>query len=326
SRIDENAAGIQKALLARAQTYAFAARYPEARDAFDALTPPSANEDLGVRDRIFRISLLADIQQGLGQHDQALAGISTALALVPDVSDEDQRIDHLAALHKQAGIVLRDAGRPQEALPHLRDAYGAVANMPTAYTAEVILVLVNTLLDLGLKDEARSLIDEGMTLASPRGNTSPTRGSFLQVRGRLALEAEDFAGAAADLEAAITMLRTGGDPYRTSLGSGYFNLGLVHMAQQRYPASVDCLRRARELEAAVYGADGGDVLLIEAELAQASFAAGDHEGASQAITRCLTLIRSGHPQARRRRNRVLGIAISIDLAHRWPAIYGTTAS
>ena len=285
------------------------------------LAPPSVDEDLGLRDRIFRLSLQADIQQGLGQHDQALASISAALALAPDVSDEDQRIDHLAALHKQAGIVLRYAGRPQEALPHMREAYDAVANMPTAYTAETILALVNTLLDLGFRDEARLLIDEGMTLASPRGHTSPTRGSFLQVRGRLALEAENFADAVTDLEAAIMMLRTGGDPYRTNLGSGYFNLGLVHMAQHRYPESVDCLRRARELEAAVYGADGGDVLLIEAELGQAYFAAGDHEGANQAITRCLNLIRSGQPQARRRRNRVLGIAISIDLAHGWPESY-----
>ena len=326
SRIDDDAAGSQKALLARAQTYAYAARYPEARDAFYALTPPGTNEKLGVRDRIFRLSLLADIQQGLGQHDQALASITEALALVPDVSHEGQRIDHLAALHKQAGVVLRDAGRPQEALPHLRDAYDVAANLPAAYTAETILVLVNTLLDLGLQDEARSLIDEGMALALPRGHTSPTRGSFLQARGRLALEAENFTAAAADLEAAITMLRTGGDPYRTNLASGYYNLGLVHLAQHRYSASVDCLRRARELEATVYGADGGDALLIDAELAQAYFAAGDQEAASETIIRCLGLIRSGHPQARRRRNRVLGIAISIDLAHRWPEIYGTTDS
>jgi tetratricopeptide (TPR) repeat protein len=309
----DSSAGVREALLARAQTYAYAARYPEAREAFDAVALADAGLDLGVRERIFRLSLLADINHGLGLNDEALAGVIAALALAPDVVDEGQRHDHLAALHKQAGIILRESGRLEEALPHLRAAYDAVEGMPGVYTTETILALVNALLDLGRPDEARVLVDRGSALASPRGDKSPARGSFLQVRGRIVLEAGDPARAEVDLEAAIAILRTSGDPYRVNLASGYFNLGMVHLTQHQFADAVDCLRLARDLETEVYGPCSADLILVDFQLAQAHLGANEHRSALAAITRCLDLIRAGHPQARRLRNQVLAVAVTIDI-------------
>ncbi|MDR6317930.1 tetratricopeptide repeat protein [Actinoplanes couchii] len=303
----------REALLARAQTYAYAARYPEARDAFAAVTLADGDQVLDIRERIFRLSLLADINRGLGFSKEALAGVTAALSLTPDVVDEGQQRDHLAALHKQAGIILRESGRLEEALPHLRAAYTAVENLPGVYTTEIILALVNALLDLGHSDEARVLVDQGLLLASPRGDNSLARGGFLQVRGRMALEAGDPDRAQVDLEAAIAILRTGGDPYRVNLDSAYFNLGLLHQTQHRFVEAVDCLSKARALEIEVYGPDSSDLILIEFQLAQAHFGANEHRSAHTAITRCLELIRAGHPQARQMRDQVLTVAVAIDM-------------
>ncbi|GID29949.1 tetratricopeptide repeat protein [Paractinoplanes brasiliensis] len=308
-----NSAGQRNALLSRAQTYAYAARYPEARAAFEAVAQADAEQDLGLRDRILRLSLLADINHGLGFNSEALAGVIAALELTPNVPDEDQRRDHFAALHKQAGIILRESGRLEEALPHLRAAYEAIQGMHGVYTTETILALVNALLDLGHPDEARALIDRGSDLASPRGDKSPARGSFLQVRGRLALEAGNLTQAQMDLEAAVAILRSSGDPYRVNLASGYFNLGMVHLTEHRFGQAASYLSLARELEIEVYGPDSNDLLVVDFQLAQAYLAAKDHRAAFEAITRCLGLLRAGHAQSRRLRTQVLAIAVTIDI-------------
>jgi tetratricopeptide (TPR) repeat protein len=303
---------IGDALLARAQTFAYAARYPEARGAFGKMTRLDDDRRLGTRERILRLSLLADIEQGLGHLDAAFDAITAALALVPHVRDEVHRRDHLAALDKQAGIVLREMGRPQEALPHLWAAYHATEGMPAVYTAESILALVSVLLDLDQPDEARPLVDKGLVISAVRGAESPLRGSFLQVRGRIALEAGELPQARADLEAAVKLLFAGGEPYRVNLASGYFNLGAVSTVQQRHADAVDYFRLARDLDAKIFGSDHSELIGDELNVAEAYFRVGDHSEAAHAIRRCLTLIRAGHPQGRSLRNRVLETAIAID--------------
>jgi tetratricopeptide (TPR) repeat protein len=302
-----------EALLARAQTFAYAARYPESRSAFDAMTRSDGDQHLGTREQILRLSLLADIEQGLGHLDAALDAFTAAFALAPHVRDEVQRHDHLAALHKQAGTILREMGRPELALPHLQAAYDAGDGMPAVYTTESILGLVNVLLDLNRPHEARPLVDQGLALSVVRCAESPLRGSFLQVRGRIALEAGEFPEARGDLEEAVRLLLAGGEPYRVNLASGYFNLGVLSTAQERYADAVNYFRLARDLDAEIHGADHGELIGDELSLAEAYYRAGAYPQADHAIHRCLTLIRTGHPQGRRLRNRALEAAIAIDI-------------
>ncbi|MFG2042225.1 tetratricopeptide repeat protein [Dactylosporangium sp. NPDC048998] len=304
---------VRAATLARAQTLAYAARYPDARAAFDAMAAAEAGTAVGVRERIFRQSLLADIETGLGRLDAALDAIDAAFALVPGVHDEQQRTDHTAALHKQAGITLRDSGRLEEAIPHLRAAWDITEDLPSIYRTEITLALLNALVDLHQLDEARSLVEKGLAAAAVRGETSPVRGSLLQVRGRIALESGDPQQARSDLEAAVQMLRHGGDPYRPNLASAYFNLAVVHGAQQRHDEAVQYARMARNLTANVFGPHHGELIHDELMLATVCCNAGNYGEAHEAIRRCLVLVQAGHWHGRKLRNQILEIAITIDV-------------
>jgi tetratricopeptide (TPR) repeat protein len=112
----------------------------------------------------------------------------------------------------------------------------------------------------------------------------------------------------------------GGEPYRGSLASAYFNLGVVSTAQERYADAVDYFRLARDLDRKIHGTDHGELIRDELSLAEAYFHVGDYPEADHAIRRCLTLIRAGHAQRRRQRNRALVVAIAIDkgLCKAWP--------
>lgn len=304
---------ILKAMMARAQTLSYAARYTDARDAYEAIEWADLERHLGIRDQIFRLSLLGDIQVGTGNPARALESVKTALSLVPAVEDEDQRRDHLAALNKQAGIALRELGRPEEALRHMQVAYENIDASSLTYASDILLALANTLLDLDRRDEALVLVEKGLEVTASRGANSPIRASFLQARGRIWFERDSLQEARSDIEASLETLRAGGDPYRTNLASAYFNLGMINIAEDRNREAIEFLTHARDIEIEIYGSGTANVIGEEVGLSAAHYQLQEYADAGVAIERALGLMRKGHPQGRRFRDRALELAILIDL-------------
>jgi tetratricopeptide (TPR) repeat protein len=164
-----------------------------------------------------------------------------------------------------------------------------------------------------MADEAEPVIAEGMELAAARGTDGPLYGGFVQALGRLALLRKDWPKAEELLTRALTLIERGGEPARGDLAAAYFNLGTAYVAQRRYQLAADAYQQARDLDAAIYGPDHGELVTDEFRLAEARGAAGDMNAAYEAINRCLAIIRQGHPQGRRWRADVLSAAVVIDL-------------
>ena len=78
-------------------------------------------------------------------------------------------------------------------------------------------------------------------------------------------------------------------------------------------------RKAREIEASIYGEDHPELIATEYSQAAALFASGDFNAAAEAINQCLQIIRRGGPQARIWRDRALTLAITIDIEGGAPA-------
>ena len=72
--------------------------------------------------------------------------------------------------------------------------------------------------------------------------------------------------------------------------------------------------KARQVETSLYGEGHPDLIATEYSLAAASYSLGDINAATEAINRCLRLIRRGGPQARLWRDQALSLAIAIDVA------------
>jgi tetratricopeptide (TPR) repeat protein len=139
----------------------------------------------------------------------------------------------------------------------------------------------------------------------------------LQVLASRLLDNKDAEGAAAagdpttavrQLSEAIPLLEEKGKHYRGDLAITWHNLATAQMSLFQYATAASSYLKARNIEIDLYGDNHPDLIQTEYHLAIALNMSGDRQAATDAINRCLRIIRRGGRQGRFWRNRALTVA------------------
>jgi Tetratricopeptide repeat len=264
-------------------------------------------------------SALAEISRGLGAAEGALELVSKAAQLARDQTTGPVRADHLAAMGSQTSALERDLGHEQIAVERQQEAVSAAPELGLRMPlAEQLQALASRLLDAGDAEKAAKALGEATEIAEAEGRESQLHGDFLQTAGRIALDTGDPDTASRLLSQAIPLLEAKGESYRADLAATWYNLATAQMKLSDAAVAATSYLKARDIEADIYGEDHPDLISTEYSLASALHASADIAAAEEAISRCLRIVRLGGQQARVWRNRVLRLAIFIDLVDRSP--------
>jgi tetratricopeptide (TPR) repeat protein len=229
------------------------------------------------------------------------------------------RADHLTALASQAAVLERDLGHEQIAVERHQEAVSAARELGLRMPlARQLQGLASRLLDYGDAEHAAKALSEATEIAEAEGQERQLRGDILQTAGRIALANKDPATAVSQLSEAISLLESKGESYRIDAATAYFNLATAQMNLPAPAMAAHSYLKARDTEAQIYGEDHPVLISTEYHLAIALHANGDITAAQEAISRCLRIIRRGGQQALTWQNRVLTLAIIIDLAETPP--------
>lgn len=302
------------ARFARVATLAYAARFRQAADEQSALTARTELSELTASDIIMALSVQAEIQRGLGNTESSLALINQAIQLAHDQTTGLPLADHMAALGSQASALERDLGHLQTAVERQQEAVRATRElMVPMLLANQLQVLASRLIDNEDAEEATSALNEASEIAETQGRKAQILADILQTAGRISLAVGDPATAVRQLLEAIPLLEEKGEHYRGDLAATWHNLATAQMSLSQYATAASSYLKGRNIEIGLYGDNHPDLIPTEYHLAFALKMSGDRQAARDAINRCLRIIRQGGRQGRFWRNRVLAVAIAIDL-------------
>jgi tetratricopeptide (TPR) repeat protein len=302
------------ARFARLATLAYAARFRQAADEQSALAARMELGELTVSDSIMALSVQAEIKRGLGDTEGSLVLINQAIRLARDETTGLSRADHMAALCSQASALERDLGHLQTAVERQREAVSATSELRIPMVlASQLQVLASRLIDNEDIEEATTALNEASEIAEAQGQKDQLLQDFLQTAGRISLAAGDPTTAVRQLSEAIPLLEEKGEHYRGDLAATWYNLATAQMSLSQYATAASSYLKARNIETGLYGENHPDLIPTECHLAIALNMSGDRQAATDAINRCLRIVRKSGKQGRFWRNRVLTVAIAIDL-------------
>ncbi|MFW3171967.1 LuxR C-terminal-related transcriptional regulator [Geodermatophilus sp. CPCC 206100] len=177
---------------------------------------------------------------------------ASAEAAVAVALEDDPMVLGYFVTRTVLGIALNDAGRPEEALPHLTAAWerAQVIGLPPLLGLQAVSALAWALLETGRLERLRRLLAaRAPAVEAARGRRDDTAGPGLarlwMVQGRLAHRDGDDDAAGGLLERAVELARAFGEP--SALVAALTSLAEVQAGRQETAAAQQALAEARDV-------------------------------------------------------------------------------
>jgi len=237
-------------------------------------------EALGFAPLVARARLtVGTAQVSVGEHEPAVATLTTAVAAKLATRDDDGLLDGLLGLGEVLGYHL---GRDKEAAPWLTLAEAVLTRMGEPPRELARLLLVRATVDIAAQRfvDAEARLRRSTALVGEQLGADDSRlTSHLNALGGVYLRTGKYAEAQAQFERSVALAEAGNGPNHPDVAFPLNNLALSFERQGRYDDAIATLRRALGVIERTAGADHPNAGLLRQNIGGMLRLAGDLPGA-----------------------------------------------